>query len=298
MKRRIFIKNTAISAAAVSAFGFIRFDGEKYVGDCETTTDILGPFYRPNSPLRQNLLMGTETGTRIQLTGMVKHNDCVSPYKKAKIELWHCDDHGVYDNASTEFRYRGTTYSDNEGRYSFDTVLPVSYDAGGGLIRPAHFHLMVTAEGYQPLVTQLYFSGDKNIEKDPSAAAPSSKRRILDITDEKDGSKKVMYDVSMAPTLAIEAVALQKLLGTYTDVDDPNNKKELFEKDNGLWLKNEVFGERYEYMGNNKFEYPGLPDGSYGTLEFELKGNGNIQLTIKEAYGPYINPVLVLEKNG
>ena len=49
MQRRTFIKNTALSAVAVSAYGFIRFDGNRYVGDCETTTDIPDPFYRPDS---------------------------------------------------------------------------------------------------------------------------------------------------------------------------------------------------------------------------------------------------------
>ena len=57
MERRTFIRNTALCAVAVSASGFIRFDGFSYVGDCETTTDILGPFYRPDSPARNNLLI-------------------------------------------------------------------------------------------------------------------------------------------------------------------------------------------------------------------------------------------------
>ena len=57
MQRRNFIKNTAFYAVAVSAYGFIRFDGKHYVGDCETTTDIIGPFYRPGSPVRNDLVV-------------------------------------------------------------------------------------------------------------------------------------------------------------------------------------------------------------------------------------------------
>jgi protocatechuate 3,4-dioxygenase beta subunit len=171
------------------------------------------------------------------LSGIIKHNDCVSPYKNARIELWHCDSKGVYDNTTDAFRYRGTSYSDEKGQYTFDTILPVPYGAGGELVRPAHFHLMITAEGYQPLVTQLYFSGDKYIAKDAAAAAASSKRRILTIQHLKDGTKKVVYNVSMARTLAAEAVAIDKLTGTYTDKKDPARKKELFKKDNDLWLK-------------------------------------------------------------
>ena len=47
MQRRSFIKNAAFGVVAVNASGFIHFDGKRYVGDCETTTDIIGPFYRP-----------------------------------------------------------------------------------------------------------------------------------------------------------------------------------------------------------------------------------------------------------
>jgi len=50
MKRRLFLKNTAISAVAISAYGLVSFSGDQFVGDCETTSDILGPFYRPDSP--------------------------------------------------------------------------------------------------------------------------------------------------------------------------------------------------------------------------------------------------------
>ncbi len=39
IQRRKFIKTAALSAVAVSATGFIRFDGNRYVSDCETTSD-------------------------------------------------------------------------------------------------------------------------------------------------------------------------------------------------------------------------------------------------------------------
>src|SRR6188768_1579321 len=132
MKRRKFIQSTALTAVAVSAFGFVRFNGDNYVGDCETTSDILGPFYRPGSPVRNNLVIPGDAGTILQLRGKIKHNDCVTPYKNAKVELWHCDAKGVYDNSTNDFRYRGTTYSDEIGQYSFTTILPVPYEVGNG----------------------------------------------------------------------------------------------------------------------------------------------------------------------
>ena len=279
MQRRAFIKNTTFCAVAVSAYGFIRFDGNHFVGDCETTTDILGPFYRPNSPLRNNLIVNGQPGNLIELSGIIRHKDCITPYNKAKIELWHCDGNGVYDNTSAEYRYRGTTYSDENGHYSFKTILPVPYDAGGGHIRPAHFHLMITAENYQPLVTQLYFSGDTNIPKDLYASSPVAKNRILKTETLKDGTKKVLYNVSMSNILPVEAPAIDKLTGIYIDEKDKDKKIEFFKKNNLLWMKNEVFGENFEYVGNNTFEYPAMPPGTYATLRFEIMPKGSIKLT-------------------
>ncbi len=296
MKRRDFLFNTGLSVVAISASSFIKFDGKHFIGDCETTSDILGPYYRPNSPIRNNLFIKGEQGTLIELSGIIKHDDCKTPYKNAKVELWHCDNKGQYDNTSTEFRFRGTTFSDDTGNYSFNTIVPVPYGSGND-IRPAHFHLMITAEGYQPLVTQLYFSGDKYIAKDPAASSLTSKRRILKPQNLKDGTKKIIYDVSMSISLAAEAVAIDKLIGVYTNIKDANNKKELFKKDNDLWLKNEVFGENYRYIGNNTFEYPGEPAGSYASLQFELMASGDIKFTIKDVWGSTVNPVGVYLKD-
>ena len=278
MKRRTFIKNTAFTALAVSAHGLVSFDGHRYSGDCETTTDILGPYYRPGSPVKSNLTIPGEQGTAIELSGMVRHKDCITPYKKAKVELWHCDSKGVYDNDSDAFRYRGTVYTDEKGFYSFTTILPVPYDVGNGYTRPAHFHMMITAEGYQPLVTQLYFVGDANIKKDPYANAEKAKKRILEIQKMSNGTKKVVYDVSMSEILPVEAATIDRLTGTYTATDGKKSA-ELFKKDGCLWMKNEAFGNRFVYVGNNTFEESGAPPGISWSLHFALLPGGDIQLT-------------------
>ncbi len=261
----------------MSTFGFIRFDGEKYVGDCATTSDILGPFYRPDSPNRSNLALSGTKGKKVELLGKILHQDCTTPYNNAKVELWHCDEAGVYDNSTPAFNYRGTVYTNDKGDYAFQTIIPVPYDAGGGLIRPAHFHLMVTAEGYQPLVTQLYFTGDSYIPKDPWAKA--AKGRQLEVKDQPNGTSKVFFNVGMARTLAIEPASIDKLTGLYIHENDPKKTLTLFNNQNALWVKNEVFGEGYEYAGNNLFAYPSNPEGSYEKLYFEISPSGAIKLT-------------------
>jgi len=279
MKRRQFIFSAALSVTAMSTFGFIRFDGEKYVGDCATTSDILGPFYRPESPLRSSFHIAGENGKKVELSGKILHQDCTTPYKNAKVELWHCDAAGIYDNSTSDFRYRGTVITDNDGNYSFQTILPVSYNAGGGLIRPAHFHIMVTAEGYQSLVTQLYFQGGKNVASDPWASRSSN--RVLEVKElTNSGTSQVIYNVGMAPKLAVEPASLKKLVGLYQNESNPKGTLELFEYENNLWVKNEAFGNQFSYLGNNVFENPNHPEGMKVFLKFEFPASGAIQVSI------------------
>ncbi len=282
MKRRTFLKTSGLSAIAVSATGFVRLEGDRYVGDCETTSDILGPFYRPDSPVRSSLVIKGEKGDPIELFGKIKHDDCITPYKNAKIELWHCNGNGVYDNESADFKYRGTLYSDNEGNYSFKTILPVPYGEGNNY-RPAHFHMMVSAEGYQPLVTQLYFTGDPWLEKDSSSASPTAKRRILAVQNLKDGSKKVSFDISMAKKLAAEPAALDRLLGIYVNEKDANKKTELIKKDKQLWIKGDKangmpFGMNLEYITNNTFTISGVPPKYQLSFVFEVMPSGAVKM--------------------
>ncbi len=282
MKRRTFTKLTGLSAMAITTTGFIKFNGESYVGDCETTTDILGPFYRPNSPMRNNLVIGGMPGKLVELSGVVRHKDCTTPYENAKIELWHCSSEEVYDNDSDEYRYRGTTNCDENGKYSFQTQMPVPYDAGGGLLRPAHFHMMVSAPGYQSLVTQIYFSGDPYLEKDASSASAEAKNRILEVTEE-NGMLKVFFDCNMNERLKVSYESLSQITGAYKN-DDTGKVSALFEKDGLLWLQNEVFGQSFDYVGENRFEYPGMTAGTYVTLQFYLNTKEPIKLMVTTAW--------------
>jgi catechol 1,2-dioxygenase len=278
MQRRAFIRNTALCAVAVSTCGFIRFDGQRYVGDCESTTDILGPFYRPGSPVRSDLRIKGDAGIPVELRGTIWHHDCKTPFNRAKIELWHCSPSGEYDNSTDQYRYRGTAYTDSKGHYAFQTILPVPYDAGD-FMRPAHFHLMISAEGYQPFVTQLYFAGDKHIAKDPFASSPQAQKRILTVGTLSNGTKKVTYDVSLGTKLTAEPAVIDRLAGVYREEQDPAKRLEFFKKDDRLWLKNEVFGQNYDYIGENTFQYPGMTKPMSQVLRFEPLAGGEIKLT-------------------
>jgi catechol 1,2-dioxygenase len=277
MKRRAFTKLAGLSAIAISTTGFIRFNGTSYEGDCESSTDILGPFYRPDSPVRNNLVIEGSPGEIVELSGVVRHKDCRTPYKGAKVELWHCSFEEVYDNHSEEYRYRGTTFCDENGKYRFITQMPVPYDAGGGNYRPAHFHLLISAPGYQYFITQIYFSGDPYLEEDHFSASPAAAGRTLEVKEE-GGTKKVTFDVNMNDRLRASTAALDKIVGVYQH-ENKRKSIEFFKKDRLLWMKNEVFGEKFDYVGHNQFEYAGLPAGMFWTLRFDLQEDGSVKLT-------------------
>ena len=230
-----------------------------------------GPFYRPDSPVRSNLVVKGAPGEGIELSGMILHKDCMTPYKNAKIELWHCSSEGVYDNTSADFNYRGTTFSDGKGNYSFKTTLPVPYDIGGGSFRPAHFHVMISAAGYMPLVTQLYFTGDPYLAGDESSASPTAARRILDVQTLRNGSKKVVYNVGMTDTLLVASAALDKLTGHFINEKDAEDVIDFSANNDMLWIKNEIYGQPLEYASNNIFIFGGTSIESGPTFVFDLQ---------------------------
>ena len=195
MNRKKFLINSSLAAFSISIFGKVQPKDNDFVGDCETTNDILGPFYRPEVPVRKDLTSKDLKGTVIELKGQVFGSDCETPLSNAKVEIWHCNTDGEYDNDSEGFRQRGKWYSDKEGHYSFKTILPGKY-LNGGKFRPAHIHFRVTAKGSQELISQIYFHGDPHITNDPWASKKKAVHRILPISlEDTKGNLVVVFDV-------------------------------------------------------------------------------------------------------
>jgi hypothetical protein len=53
-------------------------------------------------------------------------------------------------------------------------------------------------------------------------------------------------------------------------------------------MKNEAFGDKFEYIGNNTFEEANNPPGYYWRLHFELMPSGAVQLTESSADGDLV----------
>lgn len=105
-----------------------------------TPEDEIGPFYRPNAPVRQAVGRGYE------LTGTVLSAGDCRPLPKARIEFWLVNPQGDYDET-----HRATVFAGRQGRYRFESNRPTDYVG-----RKPHIHIMVSAAGHERLVTQHY----------------------------------------------------------------------------------------------------------------------------------------------
>ncbi|HZF62989.1 MAG TPA: hypothetical protein VEZ55_00815, partial [Chitinophagaceae bacterium] len=199
MKRRTFIKDTTLTAFSIAAFGSIHWNGKRFEGDNITTSDILGPFYRPGSPMRSNLIPPASKAEHLFLSGTVFQKDGKTPLPNVLIETWQCDEHKNYDNTSDDYLFRGAVKTGKDGKYAFKTIVPVPYKDGDGW-RPAHIHMRISSSNHQDLITQIYFKGDPHIAKDPAAASPQSVNRILEIKKDSSNKRFVKFNVVMGKT--------------------------------------------------------------------------------------------------
>jgi protocatechuate 3,4-dioxygenase beta subunit len=118
-----------------------------------TESQTAGPYYTPNSPRRDSLREKGMAGTRLVLAGRVMSTDC-RMLRRALLDFWHADARGRYDNEG--YRLRGHLYTDDEGRYRLETILPGIYPG-----RTRHIHVKARPGGGGPLLTtQLYFPGE------------------------------------------------------------------------------------------------------------------------------------------
>lgn len=113
-----------------------------------TLPQTAGPFFKPRSPERRSLI----SSPTLVVTGRVLGKDC-QPVSYALLDFWHADEHGEYDNSG--FRFRGHQFTDGEGRYRLETILPGSYPG-----RTRHIHVKVQAAAGPVLTTQIYFPGE------------------------------------------------------------------------------------------------------------------------------------------
>lgn len=148
-----------------------------------TEYTLLGPFYRPDAPelpLSGNIA-GDLPGEPVILRGRVlaANGQTIS---NARLDVWQSDAEGSYDLQMAGVvgtALRGVFHTDAEGGYVFRTIKPSCYPVpadgpvgqmlsamGRHPYRPAHIHFMVSAEGFQPVTTELFASDDSYLDSD------------------------------------------------------------------------------------------------------------------------------------
>jgi protocatechuate 3,4-dioxygenase beta subunit len=277
MQRRKFIQNTGMIAVGVGVFGNISWDKEKFVGDTATTTDILGPFYRPNAPVRTNINPPGYAGKLFHLSGTVFKEDGKTPFANSMVEIWQADGNKVYDNTSDDFLYRGSQRAGKNGKYHFITTHPIPYptDEAGTHYRPAHIHMRISGEGQQDLITQIYFKDDPHLEKDTSSKSPEAINRILKIKENSKKEEMVEFNVIMQKEFKPGPEVYQKLAGIYQMND--KSLMEFYKSGDMLFVKwNGQIIEGLSYKGNNTFA-----SGSDVKATFEILSGGSVKVKIE-----------------
>jgi catechol 1,2-dioxygenase len=154
------------------------------VPDGAFETSVLGPFYRsgaPVEPLGASISRGSDDGEPVLVHGRVTDLSAQS-VAGAQLDVWGTNHRGQYENVDPDqpdFNLRGRFFTAPDGRFEFWTVKPVSYSipddgpvgrllaaAGRHNMRPAHLHVIASAEGYKTVVSELYSADDPYLEVD------------------------------------------------------------------------------------------------------------------------------------
>ncbi len=153
-------------------------------GNTETNQNLLGPFWRLNSPPTKNGdninpkgAPGTPMFVKARFTDVEG-----APIEGAEVDVWQADDDGFYENQldrSWNMNLRGKFASDGNGDISFRSIMPLGYPIPtegpvGRLLkaqerhpfRPAHLHFLAAKPGFKTLISQVYDREDPRIQTD------------------------------------------------------------------------------------------------------------------------------------
>lgn len=150
--------------------------------DRATPATVLGPFHIEGSPEFEyggDMAAGI-AGEPLYIHGTV-HDLDGKPVPGAVLDVWQADAEGAYEAQLEvdEARLRGKFASRGDGSYCVRTIVPKGYTIPmdgtvGELIgrtdishfRPAHVHFLVTAPGFEPLITHLFQQGAQYLDSD------------------------------------------------------------------------------------------------------------------------------------
>ncbi len=170
-----------------------------------TETTVLGPFHIASSPLRQmgDTINLEGKGEPLIVSGRVVDADG-KPIEGATLDVWQANSEGYYDvqqkDIQPDMNLRGRFVTGADGRYWFRSSKPLFYpiphdgpvgallrNLGRHPYRPAHIHFIVSAPGYQAVVTHLFVKDDPYLESDVVFGVKDS--LVCEVTQNDDSKK-------------------------------------------------------------------------------------------------------------
>lgn len=167
-----------------------------------TESTVLGPFHLTESPVRElgDSIDLVGDGEPCLVSGRVRSADG-TPLPGAVLDVWQADGHGFYDVQRPDVQPpgngRGLFTADTEGRFRFRTCVPSPYpipadgpvgallrSAGRHPYRPAHIHVIATADGHAPVTTHVFVAGGAYLDSDAVFAVKESLIRDFTPTDD------------------------------------------------------------------------------------------------------------------
>ncbi|AOJ94833.1 intradiol ring-cleavage dioxygenase [Burkholderia multivorans] len=183
-----------------------------------TENTVLGPFHVDGAPDRA-------MGERISFDG--KGEDCLfegrvvdlqgRPVVGARLDVWSDNADGYYDvqqpGIQPRWNNRGVFTTGPDGKYSFLGIKPVSYPIphdgpvgqmlaalGRHPYRPAHMHFIVTAPGFEKIVTHTFVGDDPYIASDAVFGVKESLVAPFERINDSRAVWRSQFDFVMVPT--------------------------------------------------------------------------------------------------
>jgi hydroxyquinol 1,2-dioxygenase len=196
-----------------------------------TEATVLGPFFAHGAKefgyggdLREGATM---KGEDVWVSGKVTSVDG-KPIPGAILDIWQAKADGIYDlQTDGGFELRGRVKANAKGEYAFKSYKPKFYSipmdgpvgdlvraTGDNHMRPAHMHAIVSAPGYQQVITHAFVSGDPYLDSDAVFAVKDSLIAHWKQVDSPEEAKKLGmpcpflrldFDVRLSPDVGVKA---------------------------------------------------------------------------------------------
>jgi hydroxyquinol 1,2-dioxygenase len=192
-----------------------------------TESTVVGPFWASGAPVRRygESIAERASAPLVRVRGRILATNGTA-IAGAAIEVWQNDTNELYsvqDPDAPEGHLRGRFVSEPDGGYAFVGVRPVPYQipfdgpvgemlaaTGRHPWRPAHIHIAVSADGYEPLATHIFDAASPYLDSDAVFAVKDSlihvfEPRLPDDPERPPGSEGPWYAIEDADIVLASA---------------------------------------------------------------------------------------------